>query len=117
MSKIIKICSHIPSRNPIATKNFFQEVFKFNVLFEYEGYIELEKDGNLIGIMQSEGEPNQQSLYLRMEGLDSFWKENKDSLLKYDSGEPFVRDYGMKEIHIIAPETNTLIFVGENISE
>ena len=116
MSKIINICTHIPSRMPEVTKRFFLEVLGFNTKFEHGSYIELEKEGLLLGIQQSEGEPNQQSIYVRMEGIDYFWTSQKVNLSKYDAREPFVQEYGMKEIHVIAPETNTLLFIGENVN-
>lgn len=114
MSKIQGICPHVPSSNPAVTKSFFQEILGFNVCFEFENYIELEKDGCLIGIQKSQGKPNEQSIYLRIEELDDFWQSHKGSLSKYNPREPFVQDYGMKEIHVIVPETNTLLFIGEN---
>ena len=116
MSKILNICTHIPSESSEITKEFFQEVLGFNVAFNYGSYIELEKEGLLIGIQQSEGAPNEQSIYIRMEGLDDFWLLQKDNLSKYNSVEPFLRDYGMKEIHVVAPETNTLLFLGESVN-
>lgn len=116
MSKILNICTHIPSKSPEVTKQFFLELFGFEVAFEFDGYIELEKEGLLLGIQQSEGEPNQQSLYIRMEGIEKFSHSQKSNLSKYDAGEPFVQEYGMKEIHVIAPETNTLLFIGESVN-
>jgi len=116
MSKIINICTHIPSRAPEVTKRFFLEVLGFNTEFEHGSYIELGNEGLLLGIQQSEGEPNQQSIYVRMEGLDAFWQSHKGTLSKYDAREPFIQEYGMKEIHVVAPETNTLLFIGENVN-
>ena len=57
MSKIINICTHIPSRAPEVTKRFFLEVLGFNTEFEHGSYIELGNEGLLLGIQQSEGEP------------------------------------------------------------
>lgn len=116
MNRIQNICAHISSRSPQVTKQFLQEVLNFIVAFEYSCYIELEKDGLLLGIQQSEGEPNQQSLYTRMEGIDEFWASQKESLSQYEAGEPFIQEYGMKEIHVIAPETNTPLFIGERVN-
>ena|SRR5210317_1995407 len=116
MSKIINICTHIPSRMPEVTKEFFLEVLGFKTDFEHGSYIELDKEGLLLGIQKSPGEPNQQSIYLRMEGLDSFWESQKVNLSKYNAREPFIQEYGMKEIHVVAPETNTLLFIGESVN-
>lgn len=116
MSKIINICSHIPSRVPEVTKQFFLEILGFNTKFELGNYIELENEGLILGIQQSEGKPNHQSIYVRMEGLDSFWKSQKVNLSKYNVRKPFIQEYGMKEIHVVAPETNTLLFIGESVN-
>ena len=116
MSKILNICTHIPSESPEITRDFFQDILGFNVAFNYGSYIELEREGSLIGIQQSEGTPNQQSIYIRMEGLDDFWLQQKENLSKHHSKEPFLRDYGMKEIHVVAPGSNTLLFLGESVN-
>ncbi|MEE9373770.1 MAG: hypothetical protein V3V00_12025 [Saprospiraceae bacterium] len=47
MSKIINICTYIPSESLVVTKDFFQNILGFNVAFEYGDYIELEKEGML----------------------------------------------------------------------
>ncbi len=116
MSKIINICTHIPSESLVVTKDFFQNILGFNVAFEYGDYIELEKEGMLIGIQQSEGSLNEQAFTSIYEELDNFWLLQKENLSKHDSREPFVRDYRMKEIHVEAPGTNTLLFLGENVN-
>ncbi len=51
-----------------------------------------------------------------MDELDNFWLLQKENLSKLNSKEPFMRDYGMKEIHVVAPGTNTLLFLGENVN-
>ena len=40
----------------------------------------------------------------------------KDKLGEMKVREPFDREYGMREIHIIVPETKTLMFIGQEIS-
>ncbi len=36
----------------------------------------------------------------------------KDNLNGMKVKEPFNREYGMREIHVIIPETKTLMFIG-----
>ena len=40
----------------------------------------------------------------------------KDKLGEMKVREPFDREYVMREIHIIIPETKTLMFIGQEIS-
>lgn len=115
MNKLKGICPHIPSSNPDVTKAFFCELLGFGVAFQYKDYIELEKDGHLIGIQQSQGKPNQQSLYFRLEGLGEFWESEKHKFTHYKHRGPFEQEYGMRELHVIVPETATLLFIGESI--
>lgn len=116
MNKLNGICPHIPSSNPAATKAFFCELLGFKVAFQYDNYIELEKDGCYIGIQQSEGEPNPQSIYFRLEGINQLWETQKEKLSNYKHRKPFEQEYGMRELHVIAPETATLLFIGERIN-
>ena len=116
MSKLNGICPHIPSSNPEVSKAFFCELLGFKVTFQHNNYIELEKDGHIIGIQQSQGKPNQQSIYFRLEGLNEFWETQKDKLSDYKHREPFEQEYGMREIHVVVPETATLLFIGESVN-
>lgn len=80
-----------------------------------DSFIQLEKDGQRIGILQSIGKPNQQSFYIQVKGIDKLWENVRESLLKYNPRELFIQEYGMKEFHVVAPETNTLVFFGEAV--
>lgn len=40
----------------------------------------------------------------------------KDKLNGMKVREPFDREYGMREVHVIIPETKTLMFIGQEIS-
>ena len=116
MNKLNGICPHIASSAPAVTRDFFCELLGFKVAFEHDNYIELEKDGYLLGIQQSQDKPNQQTIYFRLEGLNDFWETQKEILSRYKHREPFDQEYGMREIHVIAPETETLLFIGESIN-
>jgi hypothetical protein len=37
----------------------------------------------------------------------------KDNLAEIKHKSPFERDYGMREIHLLIPETKTLLFIGQ----
>ena len=115
MVEIVGVTPHIPSLNPGVTRDFFVDLMGFQVQSESERYIELRKGTLTLGIQRStgEGEPNQQSFYIRVSGIDEFWEAKRDSLSNYKLRDLFVQDYGMKEFHVVAPETRTLVFVGE----
>lgn len=115
MTSLNRVCPHIPSSDPDATKAFFCDVLGFNVAFEYENYAELEREGHIIGIQQSQGKPNQQSLYFRMDGVNDLWVAQKEKIAEHKHREPFEQDYGMREIHVVLPGTATLLFIGERI--
>ncbi len=40
----------------------------------------------------------------------------KDKLDGIKVREPFDREYGMREIHIMIPETKTLMFIGQELN-
>ena len=55
--------------------------------------------------------------YLEVDNLDELWHSIKDKLHGLKVREPFDRDYGMREIHIDIPQTNTLLFIGQELKQ
>jgi hypothetical protein len=53
--------------------------------------------------------------YLKVDDLDGLWQNIKGILKGRKVREPFNQGYGMRVIHIGVPETNTLIFIGQEI--
>jgi hypothetical protein len=53
--------------------------------------------------------------YLEVDSVDDLWISIKDKVKNLKTREPFDRDYGMREIHIVIPQTNTLLFIGQKI--
>lgn len=66
-------------------------------------------------LQTSQGEPNQMSLYLLVESADAFWDALKEKKGELKVKPPFDQEYGMREVHLILPHTNTLVFIGEDI--
>ena len=56
------------------------------------------------------------SFYLVVDDIEKVWHGMKDKLGDMKVREPFDREYGMREIHVIVPETKTLMFIGKDIS-
>jgi hypothetical protein len=115
MPGIRSVTPHIPSADPMLTRDFFVAVFGFDVRLEKPEFIELEAGAYLIGIQLADGPPNPQSIYIQVEGIDDLWEAKRAALFPLEHRPPFEQDYGMKEFHVVAPGTRTLVFVGESV--
>jgi len=115
MHSLEKIIPHIPSRNIETTVNFLFEIFGFTAQSQMEFYCELTSRDNTLGILKSEDEPNQQSIYLQVSDVDNLWTKIGTQLRKVNAKPPFNQDYGMREIHVIIPETNTRLLIGSRL--
>jgi hypothetical protein len=72
---------------------------------------------NLLGILASKGEPNQQSIYLQVSDVDIWWTDVEVKLKSIETKPPFNQEYGMREVYIMIPETNTLLFIGSKLKK
>lgn len=115
MEYLESVTPHIPSKNMNETICFMVDVFGFESLNHSERYSELISGNQVLGVVQAEGEPNQQSIYFRIKDVDALWSKVKDRLEKAKSKAPFNQKYGMREIHVVIPGTNTLLFIGSPI--
>ena len=109
------VTPHIPSSDVQLTRDFFVDVFGFKTLLERPEFIELGNGAWLLGIVPSTGTPNQQSVYLEVQNLDELWQAQSGLLAQLKHRAPFTQPYGMREFHVVAPGTNTLVFVGEEL--
>ncbi|MDB5131041.1 MAG: Glyoxalase-like domain protein [Mucilaginibacter sp.] len=62
------------------------------------------------------GDIGEMEFYLEVQGIDDLWNNIKGKLAGIKTREPFDREYGMREFHIIIPHTKTLMFVGQGIN-
>ena len=53
--------------------------------------------------------------YLVVDDIEKVWNNMKHKLEGMTVKEPFDREYGMREVHVIIPETKTLMFIGQEI--
>lgn len=115
MYKALFISPMIPSFDLQGTISFFQNLLEFEIVMEVENYAILHKDQLSVHILRAGPDIGEMEFYLQVDSLEPVWKRilQKPEGLKYR--EPFDRDYGMREIHIIIPSTKTLLFVGEVI--
>ncbi len=50
-----------------------------------------------------------------MGNINSLWDKIKDKLNGLKLKEPFDREYGMRELHVVIPHTKTLLLIGQAI--
>jgi catechol 2,3-dioxygenase-like lactoylglutathione lyase family enzyme len=103
----------IPSYNISKTVKFFTELLGFSVLSEHENYVILSKDRAMIHLLRAGNDIGEMEFYLEIDNIDNLWENIKDRLDGIKVKPPFDREYGMRELHIILPETKTLMFVGQ----
>jgi hypothetical protein len=115
MYQAIHISPMIPSYNLKETVAFFTDVFTFTPTLLVDNYAVLVKDGRSVHILPA-GDIGEMEFYLEVDDIDGLWDDIKDKLTGMKVREPFDREYGMREIHIIIPHTKTLLFVGQVIS-
>ena len=115
MEQLENITPHIPSNNMKESISFMVEAFGFESNNHSDVYSELISNNHILGIIQAHGEPNQQSIYLRVNDVDTLWSKIKSKFEKVKHKAPFEQEYGMKEIHVVIPGTNTLLFIGSPI--
>ena len=94
---------------------FFRELLGFNIIMDESSYAILVKDDLTIHILPAGTDIGQMEFYLEVDDADKLWEGIKDRLAGYKFREPFDREYGMREIHINVPATNTLLFIGQVI--
>lgn len=111
MYKISYLSPMIPSYNIDETKHFFTELFGFEIIRDGE-YVILCKEDHLIHLLRA-GDIGEMEFYLEVDNIDELWNSIKDKLPQVKVKPPFNRDYGMREFHIIIPQTKTLMFVGQ----
>ena len=116
MENLESVTPHIPSKNMKESIHFMVDVFGFESINHSDHYSELISGNQILGILEAHGEPNQQSIYLRVKGVDELYFNIKSKLEKVKHKAPFNQQYGMREIHIVIPGTNTLLFIGSPVN-
>jgi hypothetical protein len=105
----------IPSYNLEKTVSFFIDLFDFKIVRDYNTYFILYKDNLTLHIQPAGKDIGEMSFYLNVDDIEKVWQGIKDKLGDMKVRAPFDREYGMREIHIIVPETKTLMFIGQEI--
>ena len=105
----------IPSTDKEKTASFFKDLLGFKVMMDVKTYVILLKDNVTIHILRAGPDIGEMEFYLEVDNVGQVWNSMKDKVegMKYKA--PFDREYGMREIHLIIPETKTLMFIGQEV--
>ncbi len=117
MYKALFLSPMVPSFNLIETAQFFREVLGFNAVMDTPEYAIYQKDNLTIHILPAGKDIGQMEFYLEVDDLDGLWASIEDKVKGLKVREPFNQDYGMREVHIEVPQTNTLLFIGQVIEK
>ena len=117
MYKALYLSPMIPSFNLTETIHFFSDVLAFNIGRQDKSYAILYKDNLTIHLLNAGSDIGQMEFYLEVDDVDQIWNSIKDKITGIKTKEPFDRDYGMREIHLAIPHTNTLMFIGQEIKK
>lgn len=104
----------IPSFNPEETTKFFRHVLGFSIVMDSETYVICQKNNLSIHILRAGKDIGQMEFYLEVDDINALWNSIKNKITGLKVKEPFDQDYGMREIHIEVPQTNTLLLIGQN---
>lgn len=115
MYKALYLSPMIPSFNIKETADFFKSTLGFSSVMQTDTYAVYQKDNLTIHILRAGENIGQMEFYLQVNNIDELWTTIKEKVKNLKTKEPFNRDYGMREIHIGIPQTNTLLFIGQKI--
>jgi hypothetical protein len=117
MYKALYLSPMIPSYNIMETVNFFKDLFSFSVAMGDDKYAIIHKDNLTIHILNAGTDIGEMEFYLEVDDIDGLWDSIKTKVANIKVREPFDREYGMRELHIIIPHTKTLMFAGQVIKK
>jgi hypothetical protein len=107
----------IPSYNIEKTVSFFTDLLDFKIGRDDKTYVILYKDNSTVHVLRAGTDIGEMEFYFQVDDIEKVWENMKDKLDGIKFREPFDREYGMREIHVIIPETKTLMFIGQEISD
>jgi len=105
----------IPSFNIKKTVSFFADILEFKIRRDDITYVVLEKDNVMVHILRAGADIGEMEFYLEVDDIEKVWGTMKDKVAGMKVKAPFDREYGMREAHVIVPETKTLMFIGQII--
>lgn len=116
MYKAKYVSPMIPSFNIDKTVSFFINVLDFEVRRDDKTYVILYKDNTTVHILRAGSDIGEMEFYFEVDDIEKVWDNLKGKLDGIKFKAPFDQEYGMREVHVIIPETNTLMFIGQAIN-
>jgi Glyoxalase/Bleomycin resistance protein/Dioxygenase superfamily len=117
MYKVLHISPMIPSFDLSKTVAFFCDLLDFSPIMNEKEYAVLQRNDQTIHVLPAGAEIGEMEFYLEVDDVDGLWEKIKPHCQNFKCKEPFDREYGMREIHIIVPNTKTLMFIGQPIRD
>ena len=105
----------IPSYHIEKTAAFFIDLLGFKTGRDGNTYVILYKDNLTVHILSAGEDIGEMEFYLEVDDIEAVWQNMKDKSEGLKLKQPFDREYGMREIHVIVPETKTLLYIGQEI--
>ena len=108
---------HVPDLNQAVA--FFRDLLGFEVYLQFEDYAYVQRDTAGVRILQNHGNdgapPGNRrfSYYIDVDDVDALYAELKpklDALPKGNVHGPADKPYGQRELSILAPDGNLLVF-------
>ena len=117
MYKALYLSPMVPSFNIKETVSFFTNILDFKIGRDDSTYGIVYKDNLTVHILRAGKDIGQMEFYLEVDDVDALWNSIKDKTEGLKVRGPFDREYGMREIHVGVPFTNTLLFIGQEIKK
>ena len=106
----------IPSFDVQKTVSFFTDLLDFKTGRYDKSYVILYKNNLTVHILKASSDIGEMEIYFEVDDFGHLWNRIKDKLDGIKFKEPLDREYGMREMHIIIPETKTLMFIGQALN-
>ena len=111
----------LPAADVNATGAFYREVLGFEPVVQSAEYAVLRRGRATLILTKAdpgvlEVSRGHFSIYLEVETIEPLWPHVAQFKDRYKIRDPFDRDYGMREFHIIDPD-GCLVFVGQLMAE
>ena len=106
----------LPYLNKKETIAFYQDILKFEIVSEYDGYIITKKDKIEIHLWKTENPiiPTNTGCYIRVnKSIDLLYKEYESKGIMHEHGKLDVKPWGMKQFSI-RDNSGNIIHFGQN---
>ena len=117
MYKALYLSPMVPSFNIRETVSFFTNMLDFKIGRDDSTYSIVYKDNLTIHILRAGKDIGQMEFYLEVDDVDAIWDSIRGKTADLKVRSRFDSEYGMREVHVGVPFTNTLLFIGQKITK